>query len=56
MTKILTRQCSIPDIGGDYKEGRCDLNVIYAVQFDIDLYNYVDILLRKVRMGILAEE
>lgn len=31
MTKILTRMCSIPDINGDYKEGRCDLNVIYGV-------------------------
>jgi len=56
MTKILTRMCSIPDLGGDYKEGRCDLNVIYAVQFDIDLYNTFDIILRKVRMGILEQE
>ena len=31
MTKILTRQCSIPDINGDYKEAKCDLNTIYAV-------------------------
>lgn len=56
MTKILTRQCSIPDINGDYKEARCDLNTIYAVQFDIELYNYVDATLRKLRMGILREE
>ena len=56
MTKILTRQCSIPDIGGDYKEARCDLNVIYAVQFDIDLYNYIDVVLRKLKMGTLRDE
>ena len=56
MTKILTRQCSIPDINGDYKEARCDLNTIYAVQFDIELYNYVDSTLRKLRMGILRDE
>ena len=56
MTKILTRQCSIPDINGDYKEGKCYLNVIYAVQMDIDLYNYVDVVLRKLRMGILMDE
>jgi len=31
MTKILTRQCSIPDVNGDYKEAKCDLNTIYAV-------------------------
>jgi len=48
--------CSIPDIGGDYKEAKCDLNTIYAVQFDIELYNYVDGVLRKLRMGILREE
>ena len=56
MTKILTRQCSIPDINGDDKDGKCYLNVIYAVQMDIDLYNYVDVVLRKVRMGILKDE
>lgn len=31
MTKILTRKCAIPDKNGDYKEGKCDLDVIYAV-------------------------
>jgi hypothetical protein len=56
MTKILTRQCSIPDINGDYKEAKCDLNTIYAVQFDIELYNYIDSTLRKLRMGILRDE
>lgn len=56
MTKILTRQCSIPDVNGDYKEAKCDLNTIYAVQFDIELYNYIDSTLRKLRMGILRDE
>ena len=56
MTKILTRKCSIPDRNGEYKEGRCELDVIHAVQMDIDLYNYVDIVLRKLRMGILLIE
>ena len=56
MTKILTRKCSIPDKNGDYKEGRCDLDVIYAVQMDIELYNYVDKVLRKLRMGKLLDE
>ena len=37
MTKILTRKCAIPDKNGDYKEGRCDLDVIYSVQMDIEL-------------------
>ena len=56
MTKILTRKCSIPDRNGEYKEGRCELDVIYAVQMDIELYNYVDVVLRKLRMGILVQE
>ena len=56
MTKILTRKCSIPDKNGDYKEGKCDLDVIYAVQMDIELYNYVDRVLRKLRMGKLLDE
>lgn len=54
MTKILTRQCSIPDLNGDYKESKVELNVIYAVQFDIEIYNYIDVVLRKLRMGTLA--
>jgi hypothetical protein len=56
MTKILTRKCAIPDKNGDYKEGRCELDVIYAVQMDIERYNFVDVVLRKVRMGILIDE
>lgn len=53
MTKIITRQASIPNINGVYKDSKVELDVIYAVQFDIDLYNYVDVVLRKLRMGRL---
>jgi len=56
MTKILTKKASIPDRGGDYKEGKVELDIIYAVQMDIELYNYTDIVLRKLRMGILKDE
>ena len=56
MTKILTRQCSTPNPDGDFKESKVELNNIYAIQFDIELYNYIDIVLRKLRMGILASE
>jgi len=56
MTKILTRKCSIPDKSGDYKEGRCELNVIHAVQMDIEMYNYWDIIMRKLRLGILRQD
>ena len=47
MTKILTRKASIPDRNGDYKEGRVELDVIYNVQMDVELYNYTDIVMRK---------
>lgn len=56
MTKILTRKCSIPDKSGDFKLARCELDVIHAVQMDIEMFNYVDVLLRKYFMGRLASD
>ena len=53
MTKILTRQCSLPDLNGEYKESKVELNVVYSVQFDIETFNYIDIVLRRFRMGQL---
>jgi len=31
MTKVLTRNCSVPDFTGDIKEQRCDLNTLYNI-------------------------
>ena len=45
MTKILTRKCSVPDDSGDIKLSRCDFNILYALQMDIENYNYIDILM-----------
>lgn len=56
MTKILTRKASLPDPSGDYKEGRVELDIIYAVQMDIEIFNYVDVVLRKFEMGKIMEE
>jgi len=56
MTKILTRKAAIPDRNGDNKESKCELDVIFAVQMDIELYNYVDVVLRKLRLGRLQDE
>jgi len=53
MTKILTRQCSLPDLDGNYKDSKVELNIIHAVQFDIETYNYIDVVLRRVKMGSL---
>jgi len=56
MTKILTRKCSVPDKGGDIKESVCDFNVLYALQMDIENYNYIEVLFRDYRSGKIASE
>jgi len=53
MTKILTRKCSIPDHTGDIKLARCDFNVLYNIQMDLELYNYIDILMTDFKAGKL---
>jgi len=53
MTKILTRKCSVPAQTDDIKLARCDFNVLYAVQMDIELYNYTEILFSEYRAGKL---
>jgi len=55
MTKILTHKCSVPDRHGVYKFAKCDMDIIYCVNKDISLYNYVDVLLRKVKLGTLQD-
>jgi len=39
-----------------YKLARCDIDIIYFVSLDIKLYNYIDIVLKKLRLGTLREE
>jgi hypothetical protein len=56
MSKILSSKCSIPDKNGDFKAARCEMDIIYNVQQDVELYNYVDIVFRKYWMGILFDE
>ena len=53
MTKLLAHKCSIPSLTGMYKEATCEFNVIHAVIRDVEMYNYVDIVLRKHDMGRL---
>ena len=48
--------CSIPDPYGNYKESKVEMNVVHAVLKDIEMYNYVDVVFRKYRMGILSNE
>jgi len=56
MTKILTRKCSVPDKGGDIKDSACDFDVLFALQMDIELYSYLEILFRDFRSGKIAAE
>jgi len=56
MTKILTRKCSVPDKSGDIKQSSCDFNILYAVQMDIEFYNYIDLLLKDYKSGKLAHD
>ena len=56
MTKILTRKCSIPDRSGDIKQARCDFDVLFNVQMDIEMYNYIDLLLYEYRSGKLKDD
>ena len=56
MTKILTRKCSVPDRSGDIKQSSCDFNILYSIQMDIELYNYIDIALRDFRSGKMQKE
>ena len=51
MTKILTRKCSIADGSCDVKNNFVDFNILYNIQMDIELYNYIDILFHNFRYG-----
>lgn len=54
MTKILSRKCSVPDISGDVKQSKVDFNIIYAIQMDIENYNYLNVVLNDFNNGNLT--
>jgi hypothetical protein len=53
MTKVLSRKCSVPDETGDIKLARCDFNILFCVQMDVELYNFCTILFHNYRNGKL---
>mmetsp|Transcript_11821 Transcript_11821/g.18204 ORF Transcript_11821/g.18204 Transcript_11821/m.18204 type:complete len:274 (+) Transcript_11821:1779-2600(+) len=55
LAKILTRKCTVPHYSGDIKQSLSIFNILNAVQMDIELYNYVDILFFEFRSGRLRE-
>lgn len=56
MSKILAFKCSIPSRSGDRKLNKVEMNVVRAVFADIEMYNFIDITLRKFKMGKLRQE
>mmetsp|Transcript_30401 Transcript_30401/g.46568 ORF Transcript_30401/g.46568 Transcript_30401/m.46568 type:complete len:192 (-) Transcript_30401:423-998(-) len=56
LSKFLSTKCSMPDPSGEFKLGRVDIGMVYTIFKDADLYNYADIVMRKLRMGRLADE
>jgi len=53
MTKILSRKCAVEDKSGDIKIATLDFNILYAIQMDIENYNYIDMVFRDYRAGKL---
>ena len=53
MTKILTKQCSFPDLTGHIKESKVQMSTLMAIQNDIELFNFTDGLFRRLRIGTL---
>lgn len=54
LTKIMTRRCSVPDPDGELKNSRVEMNVLFCVANDIEIYNSIDIVLRRYRMQKLV--
>uniref|UniRef100_A0A7S3IDV9 Uncharacterized protein n=1 Tax=Strombidium inclinatum TaxID=197538 RepID=A0A7S3IDV9_9SPIT len=55
-TKLISEKCSIPARSGVYSDSKCEIDQIHFVSADIRLYNYIDIILRKLRLGTLHQE
>ena len=56
MTKVMTSKCAVPSRNGEFKEGRVEFDIIQSVAMDVEVYNFIDIVLRKYRMGKLWDE
>mmetsp|Transcript_8089 Transcript_8089/g.13582 ORF Transcript_8089/g.13582 Transcript_8089/m.13582 type:complete len:254 (+) Transcript_8089:1402-2163(+) len=53
LAKMLSRKCTVPHHTGDIKQAQIHFNILFGLQMDIELYNYVDILFRDFRAGHL---
>lgn len=55
LSRKLSKRCSIPDESGDYSLARVEMNVLQSVFFDISLYNYIDVVVRRHQRLDLAD-
>mmetsp|Transcript_9843 Transcript_9843/g.14901 ORF Transcript_9843/g.14901 Transcript_9843/m.14901 type:complete len:94 (-) Transcript_9843:413-694(-) len=53
-TKILSRQFAVPNETGKMKDATCDFDLIFSILFDIQVYNFMDRILRLKKLGLLS--
>ena len=56
MTKILTKQSAVPDKTGDIKLFTCEFNLLFNLQTDIELYNYLSLVFEEFFTDKLKDE
>mmetsp|Transcript_41397 Transcript_41397/g.63104 ORF Transcript_41397/g.63104 Transcript_41397/m.63104 type:complete len:104 (+) Transcript_41397:1501-1812(+) len=47
---------SVPDSGGDFKNQRCYFDIIYAIQNDLELYNYYSQVIDEFRANTMQSK
>ena len=55
LTKILAKKCSFPDLQGDVKQNKVQSFVLKSIASDLQVYNFVDCLIRRNKANTLAE-
>ena len=53
LMKELSTRMSFPDLKGNRRDSQVDMNVLQNLFFDLDLFNYIDVIFRKKKMGRL---
>ena len=56
MTKHLAMKSCIPDENGNLKNSEVEFNIMKALFEDIATYNHVDLMMRKMRLGLFRDE
>lgn len=56
MTKIMTKQSAVPDKTGDIKQFTCEFNLLFHLQTDVELYNYLSIVFEDFFDGKYKDE